>query len=351
MRKRGMYAAVLAACVLTSLSVGPQAAAAPLAKDPPAGYETVLPNPEDHGVLVYEDFEKELGNAEGRIGRLEPTTPEEAGLEKPTIEITDEASYNGKKCLKVSNRGTMADGTPMGYNTINFENVALDISTLFVKDPNNKNKSENYYFSAYVRNVDPSITQYFYVQLQYGGSGEVWLPDDTYFKVEGEEWVHIGGEVRNGAVYYYPFVEDTTGAGIYAGRTGITSWSSLRLITRNPVEKGQPFVQTNGDYYIDDVVFWRAADTDTIVKELPKEDGKDHPDTKVTLSPVSQGEQAPASREEQTPGTSAVSRTEKTGMPVGVWIAVGVAAAVVIAGGGVLIFWIRLKKTKAGKQG
>ena len=259
--------------------------AAPIKKDPPAGYTTALPQPSDYGVLIYEDFEKDLGDATGRIGKLSVTVPEDQGIPAPTVEITDEAAFNGTRSLKVSNRGTDRQGNPMGYNTLNYENVALDIANLFVKDPDNRNKTDTYYFSAWVRNVDPELTQYFWVQLQYGGSGEVWSPDDTYFEVTGDKWTLIGGKVVNGQIYYMPFVEDATGSGVSPGRTGMTSWSGMKLVTRNPLEEGQEMVQTNGDFYIDDIVFWRANDTSDCIKTLPEDDGRDYPDPKPTLSP------------------------------------------------------------------
>ncbi len=279
-----MTAVLLSAALAAGGTLAVQAA--PLKKDPPAGYITALPQPTDHGVLIYEDFEKALGDATGRMGKFTATVPEDQGIDPPTVEITDEAAFNGTRSLKVSNRGTDREGNPMGYNTLNYENIALDIANFFVKDPDNRNKTDTYYFSAWVRNVDPTITQYFWVQLQYGGSGEVWFPDDTYFEVSGDEWTLIGGEIRNGQIYYMPFVEDSTGSGVSPGRTGMTSWSGMKLVTRNPLEEGQEMVQTNGDFYIDDIVFWRANDTSDCIQTLPEDDGKEYPDPKPSMTPA-----------------------------------------------------------------
>ena len=350
---------------LLTILAAPYVSAAPLPKDPPAGYATQLPIPDDHGVLLYQDFEMETGDATGRLGKLEATVPEESGRSAPTIEITDEAAYNGTKCLKVSNRGTIKDSqdkdVPNGYNTLNYDNIALDISKLFVKDPNNKNKSENYYFTAYIRNVDPSVTQYFYVQLQYGGTGEVWLPDGDYYKVEGDQWTLIGGQVRNGQVYYGPFMEDTTGAGIYQGRQGMTSWSGLKLVTHDPIEEGKNMTMTNGDFYIDDVVFWRVGDPSTLTPTMPEDNGESsEAPPKVTLAPVGSTE-APAdgktSADTAAPtdpagSGSAASTPEEaddSGFPVAAAVAIGVGAAVIVAGVAIWLFWISLKKKKSGK--
>ena len=348
--KKRVLGTVAVMSLLTVLGA-PCVSAAPLPKDPPAGYATQLPNPDDHGVLLYNDFEMELGDAAGRLGKLSVTVPEENGNSAPTIEITDEAAYNGSKCLKVSNRGTTRDGLPNGYNTLNYDNVAMDISNLFVKDPDNKNKSENYFFTAYIRNVDPTVTQYFYVQLQYGGTGEVWFPDGDYYKVEGDQWTLIGGQIRNGKVYYGPFMEDTTGAGVYQGRQGMTSWSGLKLVTHTPVEEGKEMTMTNGDFYIDDVVFWRVGDPSTLTPTMPEDDGNVSSDVpKVTLAPVDQTDSTNSSTTAAAAaptGSSPASEAENSGgFPVAGAVAIGVSAAVIVAGVGILAFWMKLKKKK-----
>ncbi len=340
----------IAATAFVIAVLGAQAvSAAPLKKDPPAGYATKLPAPGDAGVLIYEDFEKDTGDATGRIGKLQVTVPEENGSNPPTIEITDETSYNGKKCLKVSNRGfTKNDNkeeVPNGYNTINYDNIAFDISNMFVKDPNNKNKTDNYYFTAWVKNADPNLTQYFYVQMQYGGTGEVWLPDGDYYKVTGKEWTLIGGQIRDGKIYYGPFTEDVTGSGVYPGRQGFTSWSCMKLITHNPFEKDKPIVMTNGDFYIDDIVFWRADSLDGIVSEMPEDNGNNTLESKVTLDSTGNSSSGNNSGADE----NTASDNENIGMSTGIIVAICVGAAVVIAAVGLLVFWLSLQKKKSTK--
>ncbi len=330
----------------------PTAWAAPLKKDPPAGYATELPDPDDPGVLIYEDFEIATGDATGRIGRLEVTVPEERGVNPPKIEITDEMAKNGTRCLKVSNRGvskTEDGNSPNGYNTLNFNNVAFDISTLFQRDPNNKNKTENYFFTAWVRNVDPNVTQYFYPQMQYGGSGEVWLPDGDYYKVTGSDWTLVGGKIRGGKVYFCPFTEDMTGSGVYVGRQGLTSWSFLKLITHNPYVPGQSFVTTADDFYVDDIVFWRVADPATLTAELPEDDGQNTLSGDLTLEAVSREDSAPA----DTPSDHAALPAQKEpsgGLSTGAIIGICVGAAVLLALVALLLFWLSLRKKAGGAK-
>ncbi len=347
--KKHIFCRVAAVCFIIAAFGTQFVSAAPLKKDPPAGYATKLPDPKDEGVLIYEDFEKETGDATGRIGKLAVTVPEDNTLSAPTIEITDETSYNGKKCLKVSNRGFIRNDNneklPNGYNTINYENIAFDISNMFVKDPKNKNKTENYYFTAWVRNVDPNATQYFYPQLQYGGTGEVWLPDGDYYKVTGDKWTLIGGKIRDGKIYYGPFTEDITGAGIYAGRQGFTSWSCMKLITHDPFVKDQPISMTNGDFYIDDVVFWRVSDTSELVAEMPEGSDDDTLASNVTLqSSDSSGQDAAKNNADASPAGE-----KSNGISTAVIVAICIGAAVVIALAGILIYWVSLKKKRAVK--
>lgn len=352
-----MTAVLLSAALAAGGALAVQAA--PIQKDPPAGYTTALPQPSDYGVLIYEDFEKALGDATGRMGKLSVTVPEDQGISAPTVEITDEAAFNGTCSLKVSNRGTDREGNPMGYNTLNYENIALDIANLFVKDPDNRNKTDTYYFSAWVRNVDPTITQYFWVQLQYGGSGEVWFPDDTYFEVTGDEWTLIGGKVVNGQIYYMPFVEDATGSGVSPGRTGMTSWSGMKLVTRNPLEEGREMVQTNGDFYIDDIVFWRANDTSDCIETLPEDDGKNYPDPKPSMTPADNSDDQPATESSanttqgetmvtSTNGQTPPSQNNNTdGEDAGsgwIGILIGVGAVVVVAVVAVVALWLIRKR-------
>ena len=67
----------------------------------------------------------------------------------------------------------------------------------------------------------------------------------------------IGIAVVDGKTYYVPFIEDTTKSGIYAPRNGVSTWSALKFITKNPkvnpTDTNEKVVQTNGDFYVDDL--------------------------------------------------------------------------------------------------
>jgi len=231
--------------------------AAPLAYDPPAGYTNVLPSRSE--AFVYVDFEN---------NSMEPfraTVPDDSSIPPATLTIVNNVAKSGSRSVKVTQRGG-GDGTSGGYNTIMLGDIGPMIASNFVIDPDNFKKTETYFISAWVKNVDPNVTQFFWLQLQYGGSGEVWFPGRTYFEVSGSEWTQIGVSVNG---YYLPFGEDSTGSGIYRPR-GTTTWSGLKFITRNPRVPDEPMVQTNYDFYVDDIIIWKLDANDSrIVTSLP----------------------------------------------------------------------------------
>ncbi len=269
--------------------------AAPLTKDPPKGYATALPGKNDPGVLVYEDFETSVMDEDGFVGKFQGTQPDDPDIPAATIEVVTGVSKSGSKSLKVSKRGVSALGDPMGYNTVSYKDIGIDITEAFVKDPANRDKTDTYFVSAWVKNVDPSVTQYFWLQLQYGTSAEVWLPGQTYFEVKGSDWTQIGIAVVDGKIYYTPFGEDSTKSGIYATRSGLTTWSALKFITKNPKkdpkDKDERTIQTNYDFYVDDIIIWKVEDASKLVAELPTDDDPT-PTTAPTKAPDSSGDKS-----------------------------------------------------------
>lgn len=231
--------------------------AAPLAYDPPAGYTNVLPSRAE--AFVYVDFE------DNSMEPFRATVPDDSSIPPATLTIVNNVARSGNRSVRVSQRGG-GDGTSGGYNTIMLGDIGPMIAANFVVDPDNFRKTETYFISAWVKNVDPNVTQYFWLQLQYGGSGEVWFPGRTYFEVSGSEWTQIGISTEG---YYLPFGEDSTGSGIYRPR-GTSTWSALKFITRNPRTPDEPMVQTNYDFYVDDIVIWKLEPNDTrLVASIP----------------------------------------------------------------------------------
>lgn len=357
-------------------------AAAPLEKDPPKGYATKVPGKNDAGVLTYQDFETDKLNDEGLIGKFSATEPDDTSISPAKIEVVSNVAHSGKKALKVSARGKSADGSPMGYNTLTYKDIGIDIAEKFVKDASNSKKTDTYFISAWVRNVDPSATQYFWLQLQYGGSAEVWLPGQTYFEVKGDAWTQIGIAVVDGKTYYVPFIEDTTKSGIYAPRNGVSTWSALKFITKNPkvnpTDTNEKVVQTNGDFYVDDIVIWKVDDASQLVKELPQPSSgtttqkpvnttttskgggatKDE-SSSTTLAPadssaptdttVSTQEGATTAPTNEASSGSATTtapenKEDSGGLGVGAIVGIVVAAVVVLGGGGFALYWFKFRK-------
>ena len=373
--KTALFKRGAAAClaVLTAGLLAVPAAAAPLEKDPPGGYATSIPGASDANVLTYQDFESDTIDAEGQIGKFSATQPDDTSIPPATIKVVSGVSHSGSKSLLVSARGQSADGSPQGYNTLTYADIGVDIGEKFVKDSANANKTENYFISAWIRNADPSVTQYFWLQLQYGGSGEVWLPGQTYFEVKGDEWTQIGVAVVNGQTYYVPFTEDTTKAGIYAPRATST-WSALKFITKNPkanpADTNEKVVQTNGDFYIDDIVIWRVEDASQLVADLPQEEtpttvppetgsdpttappetgGEDTTEPEATTT--TEGEDNTTGSTGSTSGattssssTTAPQQEKGGGLGAGAIAGIVIAVIVVLGGGGFALYWFKFRK-------
>lgn len=297
MRKSNLQRLLIICTVvaLTNLLMLTSVSAAPLARDPAKGYATALPVKTDAGVLVYEDFEGAVKDDDGYVGKFSGTQPDDSSIPAATIEVVTGTARSGSSALKVSKRGVSALGSPMGYNTVAYRDIGLDIADKYEKDLDNRNKTDTYFISAWVKNVDPSVTQYFWLQLQYGGSGEVWLPGQTYFKVSGSEWTQIGIAVAEGNKYYVPFIEDSTKSAIYPPRSGISTWSALKFITRNPKndpkDQNEPMIQTNYDFYVDDIMIWKVDDASKLVAELPSATSSEP----VSSAPSSAGSSAVSS--------------------------------------------------------
>ena len=379
--KTGTVRKLVSASLATSLAavfLAINASAAALTKDPTKGYATKLPASGDSGILVSEDFETDtIDSSTGIIGKFAPTVPDDTSVPPATITVVNNVAHSGSKSLKVSARGTNGAGDPMGYNTLSYKDIGLDLAAKFVKDASNPNKTDNYFISAWIRNVDPNQTQYFWLQLQYGGSGEVWLPGQTYYEVKGDAWTQIGIAVVNGQTYYQPFIEDSTTSGIYAPRNGVSTWSAMKFITKNPranpTDTNEKIIQTNGDFYVDDIVIWRVDDASKLVATLPADNtgastatpnttsknnsttGKTTPGASVTSSAAATSSVAAGSSSiiaaasskaanVSSAAVSAASETESKTGGAGVVIGIILAAIVVLGGGGFCLYWFVLRK-------
>jgi hypothetical protein len=370
--KKGIVLVSVLAAVATLMTL--TASAAPLKKDPAKGYATSLPSKNDSGVLVYEDFEKSTKDEEGRIGKFSATVPDDTSINPATIEIVSGVAHSGSKSLKVSARGKNGNGDPQGYNTVSYKNIGVDINEKFVKELSKPNKTDTYFISAWVRNVDPKVTQYFWLQLQYGGSGEVWLPGQTYFEVTGDKWTQIGIVVANDKTYYLPFTEDTTKSGIYAPRSSST-WSALKFITKNPKKDpkniNERVVQTNYDFYVDDIVIWKVDDASKLIAELPNSSEttttskKDKTETTTSTNNTSVNNQTTEPSVSETESTDAFDTTvnsevtestatsetqtgseksEDSTSNAGLIVLI-VIASVIVLGGGFSLYWFKFRKT------
>lgn len=355
---------VMGFALILSVSLS-SVSAAPLKRDPVKGYATTLPGKGGAGVLTFQDFESDVKDGEGRIGKFSATVPDNTDIPPAKIEIVSGVSKSGSKSLKVSNRGKSPTGEPQGYNTVTYSNIGIDIGTAFTKDAANKNKTENYFISAWVKNVDPSVTQYFWLQLQYGGSGEVWLPGQTYYEVKGSEWKQVGIVVSGDSAYYAPFVEDSTKSGIYAPRDGISTWSALKFITKNPkadpTDKNEKVIQTNYDFYVDDIVIWKVDDTSKLLEKLP-----DNSQTTPAPTTATTGGNATSTEPIETESTtddttttlddsqttsstskSAASTTkagDKGGLSAGAVVGIVLGVVAILGGGGFCLYWFVLRK-------
>jgi len=322
--------------------------AAPLAKDPPKGSTAALPKKGAANVLVYEDFES------NSLGLFTTSEPDDASKAAAKVEVVSGGANGGKYCVKVSGRGETADGSFGGYNTLQLPNIAQLIAAKFQKDPSNPNHAETYYCSAWVKNDSPDVKQSFWLQLQYGGSAEVWLTGANYYETKGSEWTQIGMTIRNGQVEYQPFTEDTTGSGIYEAR-GTTTWSALKFITKEPRDADGNVKQTGKDFYIDDIVVWKVDNDADIIKDSPASSA---PQSSAPQSSVqtpesvesqttsqSEEESAPQDSQPEQSTSSPADNTKPKDSNTGIIIAI-IAAAVVIGGGvfGGMIFMSKSKK-------
>ena len=378
-KKTTVFVSVLAAAAtLMSLT----ASAAPLTRDTVKGYAKSIPSKNDPGVLTYEDFEKSTKDEDGRIGKFSATVPDDTSINPATLEVVSGVSHSGSKSLKVSARGKNGNGDPQGYNTVAYKDIGIDIAEKFKKDPANPNKTDTYFISAWVRNVDPKVTQYFWLQMQYGGSGEVWLPGQSYSEVTGDKWTQIGIVVAKDKTYYLPFIEDTTKSGVYAPRNGVSTWSALKFITKNPKndpkDTNEKVIQTNYDFYVDDIVIWKVDNASKLIAELPTDStgtttkappaGSKTTTTKAdsdkTTTSNGQTTDSSASTTDSTAASETTENTDSNDIttttadtqvggedPIdndsnaGMVILIIIAAVVVLGGGGFCLYWFKLRKT------
>ena len=233
---------------------------AALKNDPPIGFTDYLPEKKEAGVAMFEDFENAEATRDGSVNGLYGTGCDNPDIGYCQLSVTDEASHSGKKSLKVSDR---KEGEGMGYNTFGFDGLGDFIAQNFVADSANLKKTDTYFFTAWIKNVDPQTTQTFLFTLLYGGSGEVWIPGGDYYTVTGSEWTQVGVTMQNGKAYYNAFVEDAAGSGIYPMRNSTTG-SVFKGVTRDSAGVG-----TNGDFYIDDIVIWKVDDESKLLNAIP----------------------------------------------------------------------------------
>jgi len=340
---------VIAAFVIL-LNLAIIATAAPLTKDQPKGSTAKLPKKGDANVLVYEDFES------NSLGLFTGSVPDDTSKSPAKVEVVPGGANGGKYCVKVSGRGETADGSFGGYNTIQLPNIAQLIAAKFKKDPSNANHTETYYCSAWVKNDAPDVKQTFWVQLQYGGSAEVWLTGANYYETKGNEWKQIGIAIRNGQVEYQPFTEDTTKSGIYEAR-GTTTWSALKFITKEPRDADGNVKQTGKDFYIDDIVIWKVDNDADIIKDSPASSPAQSTSSQAASQEASSQEaQAPSSEIESSPEDTESAASDSASKPdekkdeksnTGLIIAI-IAAAVIIGGGvfGGMMFMSKNKKSQ-----
>ena len=314
--------------------------AAPLEKDPPKGSTAKLPAKGAANVLVYEDFES------NSLGLFTGSVPDDTSKSPAKVEVVSGGAHGGSKCVKVSARGETADGSFGGYNTIQLPNIAQLIAEKFVKDASNPNQSESYFCSAWVKNVSPDDKQTFWLQLQYGGSGEVWLTGANYYEVKGDQWTQIGVSVKNGQVEYQPFIEDTTRSGVYQAR-GTTTWSALKFLTKEPRDADGNVKQTGKDFLIDDIVIWKVDnDADFVTGETASQPTQSNTETPSEEAPESSKAPESASDTESAPAASVSSAGENKGNDSNIGIIIAIIAAAVIIAGGVLGGMVIMSKNK-----
>lgn len=304
----------LATVVAVGMCLPYTATAAELAYDKPKGYATELPDKSDPGVLVYEDFNSAKVGSDGSINGWIGTGNDNQDLAVAKLEVV--SGGRSGKCLKVYDRNlskstgkelTSADDTGIGYNTAAIGGLGDLITQMFVKDSSNSKKTDTYFFSCWVKNVDPGVKQKFFFMMQYGGSGEVYMTQDNSFVEVTDQWTQYGVLVKNGKTYYSPIVNGK-GAAVYPPRR-TTSGVTFKGISRN--EDGS--VQTSNAYLIDDVVIWKVDDASKLVADPNNDTSGNNTTTQKPDTPVNTTTSATTTKNEDNTPTTSATKDNTTG--------------------------------------
>ncbi len=126
----------------------------------------------------------------------------------------------------------------------------------------------------------------------------------------------------------------------------------------NPTDTNEKVVQTNDDFYIDDIVIWRVDDASQLTPELPREENPTTPETpggEDTTAPTENdtttSADTTATSGKTTTSTSAdsdvasdVQDEDAGGLSVGAIVGIVAAAVVVLGGGGFALYWFKFRK-------
>ena len=210
------------------------------------------------------------------------------------VALSSEQHHSGSKSLKVSNRAAVnsasngehtfictsvypklekayaskkykdKNGKPSKAYTFTESNnaakvdIGKKIAANYKERPSRDGKAkfecETYYFKCWVYT---NTKQTFLPILQYGISGEIWIPNDDYYEVPAKQWTLVGGYVdTDGSLYYGSMLGDNVFYRDASSPTGTVSsgiyppGSTFKIITTYEYMKENPDTYKNYTYNI-----------------------------------------------------------------------------------------------------